>query len=420
MKQANNNEMDLLLRGLARRQRDRSLLTDSLLEDQTDSPHLDADELSAYAERTLPAATRARYTMHLADCAQCRKIVVELAPVVAASTGEQAAEHGPTSWWQTVRHFFSWPVLRFAGPALSLLAFVVVGLVVFRDWSGGLTARRAAAPQAEEIAQTQPTQTTQEEAEPQKSQTFDSPTGLDAEHQAKTNSEARTGAAKTDATTPAEAPAVNLSKDAGEAKPAATAAPPTYAPEPAGSPAPKPQEQVAEVRRETAAQTEVAAARPQSSPSRDQRADTHGFQTSGDRAKEEERARANAEIRVKAEDKQAKDKQAEADRSATTDAVAQNRAPKLHTLQAGRGEGAGKKVDDEAAQARSVAGRRFLRQGGMWVDAAYKSGISLTHVARGSEQYRALIADEPAIRSVAEQLKGEVILIWKGRGYRIR
>ena len=420
MKQANNNEMDLLLRSLARRQSDRSLLTDSLLEDQTDSRHLDADELNAYAERTLPAATRARYTMHLADCAQCRKIVAELAPVVAASAREEVAEHEATSLWQTLRHFFSWPVLRFAVPALSLLAFVVVGLVVFRDWTGGLTARRAAAPQAEEIAQTQPTQTTQEETEAQKSTTvFDSPSGIEAEHQAKTNSEAQTGAAKTDATKAAEGPAVNLSKDAGEAKPAATTAPPTYAPEPAGAPAPKPQEQVAEVRRETTALTEAAAARPQSSPSRDQRADTHGFQTSGERAKEE-RARANAEIRAKAEDKQTKDKQAEADRSATTDAAAQNRAPKLHTLQAGRGEGAGKKVDDEAAQARSVAGRRFHRQGGMWVDAAYKSGISLTHVGRGSEQYRALIADEPAIRSVAEQLQGEVILIWKGRGYRIR
>lgn len=414
MKQANNNEMDLLLRSLARPQKDRSLLTNSLLEDQTDSPHLDADELSAYAERTLPAATRARYTMHLADCAQCRKIVAELAPVVAASTREHGEDQAATSLWQTVRHFFSWPVLRFAVPALSLLAFVVVGLVMFRDWSGGLSARRAAAPQADEIAQNQPAQTPQAETDAQKgTAVFDSNSTLDAEHQAKAKPEARTGAAKTDATTPAEAPAVNLSKDAGEAKPAPTVAQPTYAPEPAGAPAPKTQDRVAEVRRETAAQTE-AAARPQSSAARDQRTDTTGFQTSGDRAKEEERARANAEIRAKA-----KDKQAEADK-VDTDAPAQNRAAKLHTLQAGRGEGAGKKEDDEAAEVRSVAGRRFLRKGGMWVDSAYKSGISLTHVARGSEQYRGLIADEPAIRTVAEQLQGEVILIWKGRGYRIR
>ena len=41
-------------------------------------------------------------------------------------------------------------------------------------------------------------------------------------------------------------------------------------------------------------------------------------------------------------------------------------------------------------------------------------------VKRGSEQYRALIADEPAIRSIAEQLGGEVIVVWKGTAYRIR
>ena len=42
------------------------------------------------------------------------------------------------------------------------------------------------------------------------------------------------------------------------------------------------------------------------------------------------------------------------------------------------------------------------------------------NVSRGSEQFRALIADEPALRSIAEQLGGEVIVVWKGTAYRIR
>ena len=411
MKQANNNEMDLLLRSLARRQRDRSLITDSLLEDQTDSPHLDADELSAYAERTLPAATRARYTMHLADCAQCRKIVAELAPVVAASVPERAGEREAGAFWQTMRQVFSWPVLRFAVPALSLVAFAVVGLVVFRDWSARFVAN--APTQAPAITQDQPAPTSSPEAGAQKSETFayDSTARPEAEHQAKTTQQAPTDADRTEVATAAEAPVVNLSKDASDAKPTPPAAPPTYAPEPAGAPAPKPQEQVAEVR-ETTIQSQAAS---RAAERRDQQPATDSLQTYGERAKEEEKARAKVGGVVKAEDKQA-----EGDTSATANAPAQNRTAKLHTLRPGRGEGAGKKADDEAAEARSVAGRRFLRQGGMWVDKAYKSGISLTHVARGSEQYRALIADEPAIRTIAEQLQGEVILIWKGRGYRIR
>ena len=69
---------------------------------------------------------------------------------------------------------------------------------------------------------------------------------------------------------------------------------------------------------------------------------------------------------------------------------------------------------------RSVAGRRFRKTASGWVDTAYDASKSVTNVARGSEQYRALVADEPSIRSIAEQLDGVVIVVWKGSTYRIR
>ena len=67
-----------------------------------------------------------------------------------------------------------------------------------------------------------------------------------------------------------------------------------------------------------------------------------------------------------------------------------------------------------------MAGRRFRRQGNTWIDVDYDPGRSVMTVARGSEQYRVLVADEPAIRTIAERLAGEVIVVWKGRAYRIR
>jgi hypothetical protein len=73
--------------------------------------------------------------------------------------------------------------------------------------------------------------------------------------------------------------------------------------------------------------------------------------------------------------------------------------------------------DDET---RNVAGRNFRRQGSSWVDTAYSSSQATINVRRGSEQFRALVADEPAIRDVANSLSGEVILVWKGKAYRIR
>jgi hypothetical protein len=66
-----------------------------------------------------------------------------------------------------------------------------------------------------------------------------------------------------------------------------------------------------------------------------------------------------------------------------------------------------------------VAGRTFRKDRGMWIDTAYNSG-STTNLTRGSEQFRALVADEPAIKTIADQLDGEIIVVWKGRAYRIR
>jgi hypothetical protein len=67
-----------------------------------------------------------------------------------------------------------------------------------------------------------------------------------------------------------------------------------------------------------------------------------------------------------------------------------------------------------------VMGRRFRWDGDAWVDTAYESSRATTRVVRGSDQFRALVADEPGIRTIAEQLDGVVIVVWKGRAYRIQ
>jgi len=77
-------------------------------------------------------------------------------------------------------------------------------------------------------------------------------------------------------------------------------------------------------------------------------------------------------------------------------------------------------VDDAKANTRTVAGRSFRKRGGVWVDTAYDSSKDAVTLARGSEQYRALVADEPSIKTIADQLDGEIIVVWKGHTYRIR
>jgi hypothetical protein len=78
-----------------------------------------------------------------------------------------------------------------------------------------------------------------------------------------------------------------------------------------------------------------------------------------------------------------------------------------------------KKEDSEETLTRSVGGRQFRQRGGAWVDTAYSSSRATVNVHRGSEQYRALVADEPGIGNIADQLGGTVIIVWKSRAYRI-
>src|SRR5215204_799982 len=112
------NEMDLLLRRLGRRQ-------DTEL--RTDAEHLDADELSSYAENVLPSAARARYTEHLAGCSKCRSLVLQLGAsagvVVAAETTKVS---GPSALRKFLASLFSPVVLRYAVPALGLVIVAVL------------------------------------------------------------------------------------------------------------------------------------------------------------------------------------------------------------------------------------------------------------------------------------------------------
>jgi hypothetical protein len=78
------------------------------------------------------------------------------------------------------------------------------------------------------------------------------------------------------------------------------------------------------------------------------------------------------------------------------------------------------KDKNESGETRTVAGRHFRKQGSIWIDTAYAAPRATTNLTRGSEQYRGLIADEPGIKTIADQLDGEVIVVWKGRAYRIR
>lgn len=389
MKQETNNEMDLLLRQLARR-------PDVFAPGAED--HLDADELSAYAENALPVKTRARYTEHLAECSRCRELVVQLGASVGVVIAAQADKvPGPSGWRKFLAGLFSPMVLKYAAPALGLIVVAAIGFVVLR--------RDKAADYVSHVQNNQPKlpNVAEHVESPEKGLMNDSaPKPADTT----ANKEARSNASTDQPTTPAPqgtpavveqnapAPVVKAPEAKPESQPSVAAEPPS--PDPTKLAYAKD----AKERRDevTARKQEVEV---KVAPAEESKKD---FEVDGAKRGE---APAPASARARA----AKSKSVVGDLSAAQGAGATANRQR---------EEAGRDDKDSSAETRSVAGRQFRKQGGIWVDTAYDQSRAITTYRRDSESYRSLIADEPAIKNIADQLDGEIIVVWKGRAYRIR
>ena len=380
-----NKEIDLLLRQLARRDGARVL--------EIEEQHLDADELNSYVANALPAPARTRYTEHLADCSSCRKIVAQLSVAQGPIAERQsAAVVAPSRLKSFLASLFSPMVLRYAVPALGLIVIAVVGIFVFqKNQKGADVAKLTDTAQKESVLQS-PT-----------------PEGLIAADKPVANNQpAQTGAvARATKDTPAPVVANQQPVDAvatgAEPPPPAPRAAPTEAD---AQPKPEaPKEKKAETAESPAAEVDAVKQRADDAArSRAQKLDESVAVPGTSIARREIRPAKRPE-------------------GTGTGSVA-NAAP---TATAGRDDNKSRDKEREETRittfgsaTRSVAGRRFRKNGDVWIDTAYNSSAEVTNVTRGSEQYRALVADEPSIRTIAEELDGQIIVVWKGRTYRIR
>ena len=390
MKQEMNKEMDLLLRRLSRRQ-DGSLPADS----STVGEHLDTDELTAYAEKVLPAAACARYTTHIADCASCRELVVQLSSsmnVVAAARIEKAA--GP-SWLRTfLASLFSPMVLRYAVPALGLVVVAAIGFYSLRRQPDHLASQPNKPSANANAASLEVNLDNYQQAERAKTNTS-SATDAEVPAQAKRSLQA-------DAVPPPNTPpAVSINSEVKKDEPLAKTEQ-VAANSPVAQPTPTSAAPIDEVRKAEAEAPKETSQRAANELPKQQRSTTTDFATAEDR-----RAQEGAGAGSRAEE--SKKSKAAAPAAGTT----------LGLASAARRQRDGSDKSDDA-ETRSIAGRQFRKARGIWIDTGYSSGARTVNLTRGSEQYRALVADEPSIKTIADQLDGEIIVVWKGRAYRIR
>lgn len=352
--------------------------------------HLDADEISAFADvNALPEKTRLRLTAHFADCDRCRKIlsnVISLNSETASETAhvQQTAKIQTAAPWY--RRLFAVPNLAYA---LGTLVLIFGGLIAFTFFKNS--------PQTVEVSQIR------EKPINMGGASSDGETRVTESNAAMSNSELLISNSST-ATNSASVHSSNAS--------AANAPPNSVSP---GSTA-------VAVNKQSAAKTETTKNElPVENESASAKKDKNELLTNSANFAEqkkqtssEDKMRSQNENKVVQSDapapKSTSPSIADTTRSATAELPVNGRTMnKLKNAPA-------KKSQSVTGETRTVRGKTFRRENGIWYDAGY-NGQGTTNVRRDSEDFKKL---DTGLRSIADNFGGTVIVVWKGKAYRIQ
>lgn len=124
-----DKEIDTLLRQVAR--------SGQVVSTADFDAHLDADEISMFAENALPEKARNRAVKHLAECNNCRSILSNLIllneeteiKTVSHIAEEKTVQTAAVPWH---KKFFVFPQIAYATGALALVFSGVVGFLIYQ------------------------------------------------------------------------------------------------------------------------------------------------------------------------------------------------------------------------------------------------------------------------------------------------
>ncbi len=416
---SNDAQIDLLLKRHAQRATARHARN-----------HLDADELNAFAEGSMPAATRERFVSHLGDCDDCRRLATQLMMASGAGSKLTLAQESTSEgrlWSKKLAALFAPARLRYAAFAIVVIAAATVTFVVLRDRGARQFTERAAKSNATETAKVEEYQQAKAQADTTEKATAKSASAIPQPTVAP-----NVGLKQRESTVAQKSQPVmsesnsQLAINSRDAMPSRTPEPreavPSFAPPPPGETARAQQNQNREMQTvgglagrkkdENANAKFGALDRIQTSENQTKRSGTLRTESAANN-------QPAANVRQAADDKSlAKSKETDtvsATSGSANEARIQTAAPKPALRKA---PAAAPRADsEEAPSTRTIGGRKFQRQGNVWVDTKFKTSMNIKSISRGSDEYRELDA---GLRSIAEQLGSEVIIVRKGKAYHIR
>jgi hypothetical protein len=350
--------------------------------------HLDADEISAFAENALPDAVRQNYTAHLADCTRCRRILSNVILLNSEAETETASSIVPaeieevkTPWY---RKLFVFPQIAFAMGALVLLFSGFFGYLILQNLSGSKNS---------EVSYSTDTANRMKESTAPAANA-----GAPVFSNSNTASNSTTAATTTNSSVATTTTTTTTNSAAPSAENTANSAVPS------------------EKKNDAAQLNAPALNQPMAAPQATPALDDNKVEVDKDLAKiqpKNEAVKPSAGATVREENKpRDKEKPFSMDGQETTEYKTERQ--KLKTQRAA--PESPKKQVSEAGATRSVGGKTFNNVGGIWFDSALGKQKQKT-VARGTKDYLKLDA---GLRSIADNLGGTVVILWNGKAYRIQ
>lgn len=331
--------------------------------------HLDADEISAFAENTLPEKSKTLYTKHLADCDRCRRILSniillnpedETVPVFVAAEEKSFAVNIP--WY---RRLFAFPGLAYSLGALVLVFGGLIGFIALQSGDRQLSQMndKPFETKSSSVANaTNNTTATSNTTMPTNSMTANTAANTNTASVYSTNTVTNSTANTTVSNSPVNKPQVSTKERAQEA--------PTT-------------------------QNEVALSQVQTTPT------TEDAEKSKDEASNiTTRRLPNPVKKVERDDENKTDNNADSAGGET-----QKSSKVLSPNSSGT-----------TTETINVSGKTFNRRNNVWIDSKYK-GQSTTNITRGTEDYKKLDSD---LRQTVERLGGTVVIVWKAKAYKIQ
>ena len=371
-----DKEMDTLLRQVAR--------SGQVVSTDAFDSHLDADEISMFAENALPEKARSRATKHLAECNNCRSILSNLIllneetelETVSSAVEEKTVQTAVVPWYKKL---FIFPQIAYAMGALALVFSGAIGFLIYQ------TANQS---ESFEMAKSSPMMANTNAS---------GPNAGDFEpefNESASNSMSANIAIDSNSAASADSDGTQMANANSFTPNAPTAKIPSA-----------------------------------------EKSDLDERKDKEEEASPSENRSKPALMPTSADDRKDRDKNLSVDGSITDDSTMRETAPPpppsaTRPPITTRSSSAPKKKSDEeqtklagnSATRRQIGGKTFNRQNGVWIDSDYQQMGNMqlpmtTTVRRGTNEYNKL---DKNIRVIAESLEGPVIIVSKNKAYRIQ